>query len=58
MRKASLVDVEQLVTMMAEFYSDSPYTLNLIDSECGLIIERRRVDQGALMPESLLTLCS
>jgi GNAT superfamily N-acetyltransferase len=28
MRKASLVDVEQLVTMMAEFYSDSPYTLN------------------------------
>jgi GNAT superfamily N-acetyltransferase len=29
MRKASLADVEQLVTMMAEFYSDSPYTLNL-----------------------------
>ena len=29
MRKASLVDVEQLVTMMAEFYSESPYTLNL-----------------------------
>jgi len=28
MRKASLADVEQLVTMMAEFYSDSPYTLN------------------------------
>jgi GNAT superfamily N-acetyltransferase len=29
MRKASLADVEQLVTMMAEFYSESPYTLNL-----------------------------
>jgi GNAT superfamily N-acetyltransferase len=29
MRKASSVDVEQLVTMMAEFYSESPYTLNL-----------------------------
>jgi len=29
MRKASLVDVEQLVTMMAAFYSESPYTLNL-----------------------------
>jgi GNAT superfamily N-acetyltransferase len=29
MRKASLGDVEQLVTMMAEFYSESPYTLNL-----------------------------
>jgi ribosomal protein S18 acetylase RimI-like enzyme len=28
MRKASLTDVPQLVTMMAEFYSDSPYTLN------------------------------
>jgi GNAT superfamily N-acetyltransferase len=28
MRKASLEDVPQLVTMMAEFYSDSPYTLN------------------------------
>jgi len=28
MRKASLIDVQQLVTMMAEFYSDSPYTLN------------------------------
>ena len=28
MRKASLVDVQQLVTMMAEFYSDSPYKLN------------------------------
>jgi GNAT superfamily N-acetyltransferase len=28
MRKASLADVDQLVTMMAEFYSDSPYTLN------------------------------
>jgi GNAT superfamily N-acetyltransferase len=28
MRKASLADVEQLVTMMAEFYSDSPYRLN------------------------------
>jgi GNAT superfamily N-acetyltransferase len=27
-RKASLADVEQLVTMMAEFYSDSPYRLN------------------------------
>jgi GNAT superfamily N-acetyltransferase len=29
MRKASLADVEQLVTMMAEFYAGSPYTLNL-----------------------------
>src|SRR6267154_2831916 len=29
MRKASLTDVEQLVAMMAEFYSASPYTLNL-----------------------------
>ena len=29
MRKASLADVEQLVSMMAEFYSESPYTLNL-----------------------------
>jgi len=29
MRKASLADVTQLVTMMAEFYSESPYTLNL-----------------------------
>ncbi len=28
MRKASLADVEHLVTMMAEFYSDSSYTLN------------------------------
>ena len=28
MRKASLADVQQLVKMMAEFYSDSPYTLN------------------------------
>jgi len=28
MRRASLKDVPQLVTMMAEFYSDSPYTLN------------------------------
>jgi GNAT superfamily N-acetyltransferase len=28
MRKASLADVEQLVTMMAEFYRESPYTLN------------------------------
>jgi GNAT superfamily N-acetyltransferase len=28
MRKASLADVQQLVSMMAEFYSDSPYTLN------------------------------
>lgn len=28
MRKASLADVPQLVTMMAQFYSDSPYTLN------------------------------
>jgi GNAT superfamily N-acetyltransferase len=28
MRKASIADVEQLVTMMAEFYSESPYTLN------------------------------
>jgi GNAT superfamily N-acetyltransferase len=29
MRKASLLDVEQLVAMMAEFYSESPYKLNL-----------------------------
>jgi len=29
MRKASPADVEQLVAMMAEFYSESPYTLNL-----------------------------
>jgi GNAT superfamily N-acetyltransferase len=28
MRKATLADVPLLVTMMAEFYSDSPYTLN------------------------------
>jgi GNAT superfamily N-acetyltransferase len=28
MRRASLNDVPQLVAMMAEFYSDSPYTLN------------------------------
>jgi GNAT superfamily N-acetyltransferase len=28
MRKASLADVELLVTMMTEFYTDSPYTLN------------------------------
>lgn len=28
MRKASLIDVQQLVTMMAEFYSNSPYVLN------------------------------
>jgi len=28
MRKATLNDVPQLVTMMAEFYSDSPYVLN------------------------------
>ncbi len=28
MRKASLIDVQQLVTMMAEFYSDSPFVLN------------------------------
>jgi GNAT superfamily N-acetyltransferase len=28
MRKASLADVPLLVALMAEFYSDSPYTLN------------------------------
>jgi GNAT superfamily N-acetyltransferase len=28
MRKASLADIQLLVRMMAEFYSDSPYTLN------------------------------
>jgi GNAT superfamily N-acetyltransferase len=28
MRRASLNDVPQLVTMMGEFYSDSPYPLN------------------------------
>jgi GNAT superfamily N-acetyltransferase len=28
MRKASLADVPQLVAMMSEFYSDSPYVLN------------------------------
>src|SRR5580765_5200331 len=28
MRRASLTDVQKLVVMMAEFYSDSPYTLN------------------------------
>jgi GNAT superfamily N-acetyltransferase len=28
MRKASLIDVPQLVTLMAEFYTDSPYSLN------------------------------
>ena len=28
MRKGSLADVQLLVRMMAEFYSDSPYTLN------------------------------
>ena len=28
MRKVALADVEQLVTMMTEFYSDSPYKLN------------------------------
>jgi GNAT superfamily N-acetyltransferase len=28
MRKATLADVPQLVTMMAEFYSDSSYVLN------------------------------
>jgi GNAT superfamily N-acetyltransferase len=28
MRKATLADVDQLVSMMTEFYSDSPYTLN------------------------------
>lgn len=28
MRNAKLADVDQLVTMMTEFYSDSPYTLN------------------------------
>ena len=28
MRKASLADLQLLVRMMAEFYSDSPYTLN------------------------------
>jgi GNAT superfamily N-acetyltransferase len=28
MRKASLVDVQQLVSMMAEFYAGSPCTLN------------------------------
>src|SRR5438552_3561674 len=28
MRKASLNDIQQLVGMMAEFYSASPYTLN------------------------------
>jgi GNAT superfamily N-acetyltransferase len=29
MIKASLIDVQHLVTMMAEFYSESAYTLNL-----------------------------
>jgi hypothetical protein len=28
MRKASLIDVQLLVAIMAEFYSASPYTLN------------------------------
>ena len=29
MRKASLADVQHLVAMMSEFYSESPYALNL-----------------------------
>ncbi len=28
MRKASLIDVPQLVTLMAEFYTNLPYSLN------------------------------
>ena len=28
MRRASLADLEQLVTIMSEFNSESPYTLN------------------------------
>jgi GNAT superfamily N-acetyltransferase len=44
MRKASLDDVPLLVRMMAEFYSDSPYTLNprrATDAFTGLLSDER-----------------
>lgn len=44
MRKASLIDVQQLVKMMAEFYSDSPYVLNpqrATDAFAGLLADER-----------------
>jgi GNAT superfamily N-acetyltransferase len=44
MRRASLTDVKQLVVMMAEFYSDSPYTLNpqrAADSFTALLADER-----------------
>jgi GNAT superfamily N-acetyltransferase len=66
MRKASLVDVQLLVRMMTEFYSDSPYTLNprratdaftalLSDERLGSIwvIQSNSQDVGYLV----LTLC-
>jgi GNAT superfamily N-acetyltransferase len=66
MRKASLIDVQQLVTMMAEFYSDSPYTLNprratdaftalLADERLGHVwfIQRNSEDVGYVV----VTLC-
>ena len=64
--RASLIDVPQLVTMMAEFYSDSPYTLNprratdaftalLADERLGHVwfIQSNSVDVGYVV----VTLC-
>ena len=45
MRRASLNDIPQLVTMMTEFYSGSPYTLNArraTDAFAGLLEDERR----------------
>lgn len=66
MRKASLADVPLLVEMMAEFYSDSPYTLNtrraldgfttlLGDERLGFVwvIQSETLDVGYVV----LTLC-
>ncbi|MBI2949894.1 MAG: GNAT family N-acetyltransferase [Verrucomicrobia bacterium] len=44
MRRASIADVEQLVTMMVEFYSESPYTLNpqrAVDAFTALLADER-----------------
>jgi len=66
MRKASLIDIQLLVQMMTEFYSESPYTLNprratdaftalLSDERLGLIwiIQSNSQDVGYVV----LTLC-
>src|SRR4051812_18711176 len=66
MRRASITDLHLLVTMMAEFYSESPYTLNperaadafkplLMDDRLGFIwfIQSDSADVGY----AVVTLC-